>query len=80
MEKSRLWKIVEEKAPRKFKEQASIGKILGTVFWNYQGMIMIEYNSPGRTVIADIFRYTDAFLTGNKEEKWITVGRHSPNA
>ncbi len=46
---------MEEKVPRKFKEQPSTGKILGTVFWNYQGVITIEYNPLGRTVTEDTY-------------------------
>ncbi len=53
-EKLRLWKTVEVKAPCKFKEQPSTGKILSTVFWDYQGVIMIEYSPLGRTVTEDM--------------------------
>ncbi len=32
-----------------------MGKILGTVFWDYQGVIIIECSRPGRTVTADTY-------------------------
>ncbi len=44
-----------KKIPRKFKEQPSAGKIHGTIFWNYQGVIVIEYSPPGRTMTADTY-------------------------
>ncbi len=46
--------------PRNFKELPSMGKILGTVFWDYQRVIMIEYGLKSRTVTADT--YFDALM------------------
>ncbi len=57
-EKSRVWKTGEKKAPCKFKEQPSVGKIFSTMFWDYQGVIMIEYSPPGRTGFANAYSDT----------------------
>lgn len=44
------WRRGPEGAPRKFKQQRSVGKVLGCFFWDSQGLIMREYLEPGPTV------------------------------
>ncbi len=52
---SSVWKLPEEPAPKKFKERPSAGKIMATVFWDYRGVILVEYTPPGTTVTKDTY-------------------------
>jgi len=45
-----IWKHVTSPAPKKFKVTPSAGKVMATVFWDSQGVIMTNYLSKGSTV------------------------------
>jgi histone-lysine N-methyltransferase SETMAR len=49
-QESMQWKHHGSPPPRKFKVQASAGKIMASVFWDSQGLIMIDY-MPHKTTI-----------------------------
>ena len=36
--------------PKKFKKVSSVGKVMTSVFWDSQGVIMIDYFEQGRTI------------------------------
>ncbi len=40
--KSSLWKHEDEKVLKKFKK-VSTGKVMATVFWDWQGVLLIKY-------------------------------------
>lgn len=42
-QQSMQWKHVSSPSPRKFKVQASAGKIMCTVFWDSEGILLIDY-------------------------------------
>ena len=36
--------------PKKFKRVSSAGKVIASIFWNSQGVIMVDYREDGRTI------------------------------
>lgn len=42
-QESMQWKYKGEKPPRKFKVRPSAGKLMATIFWDVEGIIMIDY-------------------------------------
>ena len=46
---SKQWKQPGSPPPYKFKAH-SAGKVLASIIWNSQGMIMIDYLEQGRTI------------------------------
>jgi len=40
-------------SPKKFKVQLSAGKVMACVFWDTQGVILVDFVLPGQTVNAD---------------------------
>ena len=51
--------------PKRLKTQTSAGKVLASVFWDAQGILLIDYLEKGRTIISD---YYIALLVRLKEE------------
>lgn len=49
-EQSKQWKHVGSPRPKKFRVQKSAGKILASVFWDKDGIILIDYLEQGRTI------------------------------
>ena len=41
--------------PKKFKRVHSAGKVMASIFWDSQGVIMIDYLEQGRTIIGVYF-------------------------
>ena len=52
---SMAWKRPSSPTPKKFKTQPSAGKIMGSVFWDSQGLIMIEYLEHGATITGNVY-------------------------
>ena len=42
-QQSMQWKHASSPSPHKFKVQASAGKIMCTVFWDAEGILLIDY-------------------------------------
>ena len=51
------WHHSNSPARKKFKTQASAGKVMCTVFWDRQGVILLDFLEPGATVNSD--RYVE---------------------
>ena len=49
-EQSKQWVTKGESAPKKAKTVPSAGKIMATVFWDSQGIILIDYLEKGKTI------------------------------
>lgn len=47
------WRHPDSPRPRKFKTQRSSQKVLATVFWDNQGVLLIDFLEHGRTVNSD---------------------------
>jgi len=47
---SMMWKHVGSPPAKKFKVTASAGKVMATVFWDNQGVVLINYLPKGLTV------------------------------
>lgn len=47
---SMQWKHVTSPTPKKFKSTPSSGKVMASVFWDAEGVIMIDYLQKGKTI------------------------------
>ena len=47
---SMQWKHPGSPPPKKFKRVSSAGKVMASIFWDSQGVIMIDYLEQGRTI------------------------------
>ena len=47
---SKQWKHPVSLPPKKFKRAHSADKVMASIFWNSQGVIMIDYLVQGRTI------------------------------
>ena len=47
---SKQWKHPGSPPPKKFKMVHSAGKVMASIFWDSEGMIMIDYLEQGRTI------------------------------
>jgi len=50
---SMTWKHPESPVPKKFKQTISSKKVMATVFWDAQGILLIEFLSKNETINAD---------------------------
>ena len=44
------WRHPGSAPPKKFKRSSSAGKVMVSVFWDNQGVIMVDYLEEGRTI------------------------------
>ena len=47
---SKQWNHPASPPPKKFKRVHSAGKVMASVFWESQGVIVIDYLEQGRTI------------------------------
>ena len=47
---SKQWMAAGESAPKKAKTVKSAGKVMATVFWDSQGIILVDYLEKGKTI------------------------------
>jgi hypothetical protein len=52
---SMAWKRPTSPVAKKFKSQPSAGKIMLTLFWNMEGVILVHFTPKGETVNSQIF-------------------------
>ncbi len=74
-ERSKIWKLIEENGPQKFKEHSSVGKELGTIFWDQKGVLLAEYRPSGSTVIVET--YFETLMNARKAIKEKRCGKLS---
>jgi hypothetical protein len=44
------WKHLKSSPPKKFKRVPSAGKMMASIFWDSQGIIMVDNLEQGRTI------------------------------
>lgn len=54
-QQSRQWKHSESPKPKKFKQTLSAGKIMATVFWDRQGVLLVEFMPRGTTINSNTY-------------------------
>ena len=52
---SMQWKHAGSPTPKKFKVTPSVGKVMASVFWDCDGVIMIDYLEKGRTITDEYY-------------------------
>ena len=69
-EQSKQWTSPGERAPKKAKRVPSAGKVMATVFWDSQGIILIDYLEKGRTITGQYYcALLDKFDAALKEKR-----------
>jgi len=49
------WRHSGSPRPRKFRVQKSAGKILASIFWNEDGILLVDYLLKGQTINAEYY-------------------------
>ena len=57
---SMQWKLPSSPANKKFKTEASTGKVMLTIFWDVNGPILVHFQEKGQTVTSA--RYSDMLV------------------
>ena len=52
---SMAWKHKDSPTPIKFRTQPSAGKIMATIFWDSEGVLMVDYAPRGRTITGQYY-------------------------
>lgn len=52
---SMQWKHPWSPPPRKFRTEASAGKIMATIFWDNKGVLLVDYLPPKTTITGDYY-------------------------
>lgn len=52
---SMSWKRASSPTPKKFKVSSSAGKVMASVFWDAEGIIMVEYLEKGATITGSYY-------------------------
>jgi hypothetical protein len=47
---SMTWKHPHSPVKKKFKTVQSTGKVMGTVFWDLHGVVLVDFTPPGSTI------------------------------
>ena len=53
--RSMQWKHKDSPAPKKFKVTASSGKVMASVFWDAEGVIMVDFLKKGQTINGEYY-------------------------
>jgi hypothetical protein len=56
-------------APKKLKTKASAGKVMLTVFWNSEGVVLTDFLEKGATVNSECYIITLKYLIKKHHEK-----------
>lgn len=54
-QQSMTWKRSDEPTPKKFKVSSSAGKVMASVFWDAEGIIMVDYLQKGATITGSYY-------------------------
>jgi len=72
-QQSKQWKHVTSPTPVKFRKIASVGKVMASVFWDSEGVLMIDCLERGKTVTgvyyAELIRELRSAIKEKRREK-----------
>jgi len=63
------WRHSGSPRPKKFRVQEFAGKVLASIFWNQDGILLIDYLPKGQTINADYYSYLLVQLKDILKEK-----------
>jgi hypothetical protein len=63
------WKHPGSPPPKKFNRVTSAGKMMISIFWDSQGVIMIKYHEQGRTINVNGRYYADGLRRLRQESR-----------
>ena len=67
-QQSKQWKHTGSPPPKKAKSVASAGKVMASVFWDCEGVIMVDYLQRGQTINGQYYASLVRQLTENVKE------------
>ena len=70
---SKQWKHPGSPTPKKFKKVHSAGKVMASIFWDCQGLIMIDYLEQGPMINGAYHAGKLRRLCQEGEENWLVV-------
>ena len=68
-QQSMEWRHSGSPRPKKFLEQKSAGKVLASIFWDQDGILLIDYLPKGQTINAECYSSLLVQLKGILKEK-----------
>lgn len=68
-QQSKQWKHKGSPPPRKFKVSSSAGKVMASIFWDTQGVLMIDCLSKGQTINGEYYADLLVSLRENIKQK-----------
>ncbi|KAF6036818.1 hypothetical protein EB796_004868 [Bugula neritina] len=69
--RSMEWRHADSPRKKKFKSQPSAGKVMATVSWDYQGVILIDFMAKGTTINSEAYIETLRKLK-DQMSTWLT--------
>ena len=63
------WQHSGSPGPKKFRLKKSAGKVLASIFWDQDGILLIDYLPKGQTIDAEYYSYLLVHLKDILEEK-----------
>lgn len=84
-QQSMTWKRASSPTPKKFKVTSSAGKVMASVFWDAEGIIMVEYLEKGATITGSYYadqirRLREAIKEKRRGKLRVGVLFHQDNA
>ena len=75
--KSKMWTGPGESAPKKVKTVPSAGKVMATIFWDSQGIIIMDYLQEGKTITGEYYASLSKRFDAILKEKWPHLAKKS---
>ena len=63
------WRHSSSPCPKKFRVQKSDGKVLASIFWDQDGILLIDYLPKGQTINAEYYSSLPVQLKDSLKEK-----------
>ena len=63
------WQHSGSSRPKKFRVQKSAGKVLASIFWDQEGILLIDYLPKGQTINAEYYSFLSVQMKDILKEK-----------
>ena len=75
-QQSMEWRNSGSLHPKKFRVQKSAGKVLASIFWDQDDILLIDYLPKGQTINAEFYSSLFGATEGHFEGKTLREGHH----
>ncbi|KFD55552.1 hypothetical protein M513_03604 [Trichuris suis] len=66
-QQSRQWKHVNSPRPKRARLEPRLGKVLATIFWDAEGILLIDYMEDGGTITGKYYANLSNFVRKSKK-------------